>query len=87
MRIVRLELLPHPGIERPDAVERDYGMHDGILQVRLRAAVCGYALLHWSVDATPDHSLDPARHHLWLKNRAALYGVENLAIAPGFSAS
>jgi hypothetical protein len=87
MRIVRLELVPHPGIKRPDAVERDYGMDDGILQVRLRAAVCGYALLHWSVDATPDHGLDPARHHLWLRNRAALYGVENLAIAPGFSAS
>ena len=83
MRIVRLELVPHPGLDRPDAVARDYGMQDGVLHVRLRAAVCGYALLHWSVDATADHALDPARHHLWLRNRAALYGVENLAIAPG----
>lgn len=83
MRIVRLELVPHPGLDRPEAIARDYGMGDDGLGVRLRAAVCGYALLHWSVDATADHSLDPARHHLWLKNRAALYGVENLAIAPG----
>lgn len=83
MRIVRLELVAHPGLERSDAVSRDYGMPDGVLHVRLRAAVCGYALLHWSVDATVDHSLDPARHHLWLRNGAALYGVENLAIAPG----
>jgi hypothetical protein len=83
MRIVRLELAPHPGVSRPEAIERDYAMRDGVLQVRLRAALCGYSLLHWSVDATPDHSLDPARHHLWLRNRLALYGVENLSIAPG----
>lgn len=83
MRIVRLELVPHPGVARSEAIERDYAMKGGALQVRLRAALCGYSLLHWSVDATPDHSLDPARHHLWLRNRAALYGVENLAIAPG----
>lgn len=83
MRIVRLELAPHPGVTRPEAIERDYAMRDGVLQVRLRAALCGYSLLHWSVDATPDHRLDPARHHLWLRNRPALYGVENLAIAPG----
>ena len=83
MRIVRLELAPHPGLDRPEAVARDYAMVDGVLHVRLRAALCGYALLHWSVDATEDHRLDPARHHLWLRNRAALYGVENLTIAPG----
>lgn len=83
MRIVRLELAPHPGLERPEAVARDYAMQEGVLHVRLRAALVGYALLHWSVDATAEHALDPARHHLWLRNRAALYGVENLAIAPG----
>lgn len=83
MRMVNLELVPHPGLERSEAVARDYGMADGVLTVRLRAAVCGYALLHWRVDATADHSLEPARHHLWLRNRGALYGVENLAIAPG----
>ena len=24
-------------------------------------------------------------YHLWLKNRQALYGVENLVIAPGYN--
>ena len=85
MRIVVLDLVPHPGLTHPDAIARDYGMQDGHLRVRLRAAVCGYALVHWGVDATPDHRLDPARHHLWLTNRAALTDVENLAIAPGFT--
>jgi len=84
MRMVDLDLVPHPGLGRPEPIERDYGMVDGCLNVRLRAALVGYALVHWSVDASPDHRLGPARHHLWLRNREALYGVENLAIAPGF---
>jgi predicted DNA-binding transcriptional regulator YafY len=83
MRIVELELAPHPALPRPEAVARDYAMTEGVLRVRLRAALVGYALQHWSVDATPDHALAPERFQLWLRNRAALYGVENLAIAPG----
>lgn len=85
MRIVELELVPHPGLAHPTAVMQDYGMTDGVLRVRMRAAVVGYALLHFAVDTTRDHSLSPARHHLWLRNLPTLYGVENLAIAPGWS--
>ena len=83
MRLVDLELVPHPGLSRPEVIARDYAMTEGVLHVRLRAALVGYALLHWSVDATGDHRLSPERHHLWLRNRAALYGVDNLSIAPG----
>jgi predicted DNA-binding transcriptional regulator YafY len=82
MRIVELELVPHPGLDRPEAVALDYAMQGGVLRARLRAATVGYALLHWGVDATEDHSLSPDRHQLWLRNGPALYGVENLAIAP-----
>jgi len=85
MRMVELELVPHPALAHPAAVEKDYGMADGLLRVRMRAAVVGYALLHFGVDTTPDHSLSPVRHHLWLRNLPTLYGVENLAIAPGWS--
>jgi predicted DNA-binding transcriptional regulator YafY len=85
MRHVTLELVPHPGLSRPEPVMRDYAMTGGVMRIRMRAAVCGYALVHWSVDISPDHRLDPARHHLWLRNRAAVHGVENLEIAPGFS--
>lgn len=87
MRFVVLDLVPHPGLSNTETVARDYQMIDGTLSVRLRAAVCGYALVHWSVDASPDHRLDPKRHHLWLRNHEALHGVENLEIAPGFEAS
>jgi len=30
------------------------------------------------------NSLIGAQYHLWLKNTVTLYGVENLAIAPGY---
>lgn len=82
-RIVEMELVPHPGVTQPKAIEADYGMQDGILRIKSRAALVGYVLRRWSVDASPDHSLDPSTYHLWLRNTPTLYGVESAAIAPG----
>lgn len=84
-RMVELELVPHPGIEHPKAIEADYGMHDGVLRIKARAALTGYVLRRWNVDASSDHRLDPATHHLWLRNTPTLYGVESAALAPGAS--
>lgn len=86
MRIVPLELVPHPRLSHPEAVVADYGMQDSVLRLRLRAALVGYALQLWGVDTTPDHALEPARHQLWLCNHPTLYGVESLTIAPGAEA-
>lgn len=83
-RIVDLELVPHPGIQWPKAVEADYGMEGGALRIKARAALTGYALRRWSIDASPNHSMDPASHHLWLRNTPTLYGVESASLAPGF---
>lgn len=85
-RIVAMELVPHPGIRWPKAVEADYAMSEGVLRIKTRAALAGYVLRRWSIDATPDHSLDPAAHHLWLRNTPTLYGVESAALAPGAAA-
>ena len=85
-RMVDMELVPHPGIEWPKAVESDYGMQDGVLRIKSRAALAGYVLRRWGVDSSPDHRLDPAAHHLWLRNTQTLYGVESAALAPGFVA-
>lgn len=82
-RMVEMELVPHPGIEHPKAIEADYGMINGLLRIKSRAALAGYVLRRWSVDASPDHRLDPATHHLWLRNTPTLYGVESAALAPG----
>ena len=84
-RIVELELVPHPAnMRNPDTIEAEYGMSDGKLVTRVRAALVGYMLRRWNVDCTLDHSLKGGENHLWLKNRQALYGVTNLALAPGY---
>lgn len=82
-RVVELELVPHPSLKHPEAVIADYGMVDGVLRTQARAAVVGYALHRWQVDCSPDHSLPPHEHQLWLRNTPALYGVESAIMAPG----
>jgi predicted DNA-binding transcriptional regulator YafY len=84
-RIVELEIVPHPRVPFPETIEHEYDMVDGTLHVNVRAAVAGYVLRRWNVDCSEDHSLDGPEYHLWLKNRQALYGVENLVIAPGYN--
>lgn len=86
-RIVDLEVVPHPGVKQPKAIEADYGMDGGVLRIKTRAALAGYVLRRWSIDASPDHRLDPASHHLWLRNTPILYGVESAMLAPGASSS
>ncbi len=84
-RMVDMELVPHPAIKQPKAIETDYGLEDGVLKIKARAALAGYVLRRWSVDSSPDHRLDPSSHHLWLRNPQTLYGVESAALAPGFA--
>ena len=83
VRMVEMEIVPHPGIKQPKAVEADYGMDGGVLKIKARAALAGYVLRRWSIDASPDHRLDPASHLLWLRNTPTLYGVESASLAPG----
>jgi hypothetical protein len=84
-RIVRLEMVPHPGLEHPKAVEADFRMEKGMFSIDMRAPLVGYALRRWSVDCTTDHSLDCKEHHLWLSNSQTLYGVESAALGPGYA--
>lgn len=84
-RIVELEIVAHPRLKYKETIEMDYGMVDGILPLGVRAAVAGYLLRRWNIDCTARGTLEGAEYHLWLKNRKALYGVENLVIAPGFN--
>lgn len=83
-RIVELDLVPHPRLNRPEIIEMDYAMTDGSIRMRVRAAVAGYMLLRWGVDASPDHSLEGHEYRLWLKDHLALYGVKNALLAPGY---
>ncbi len=84
-RVVHLELVPHPGVVHGAAIEADYGMTGGLLQLEMRAPLVGYALRRWAVDCSPDHRLDPKAHHLWLRNSQTLYGVESASLVPGYA--
>ncbi len=84
-RLVHIELVPHPGIAHPKAIEADFRMNNGVLALDMRAPLVGYALRRWSVDCSPEHSLDPKEHHLWLNNPQTLYGVESASLAPGYA--
>ena len=85
VRMVDMEIVPHPRVKWPEAVAADYGMAGGVLKLKTRAALAGYVLRRWSIDASDDHHLDPAAHHLWLSNPQTLYGVESAVMAPGRS--
>ncbi len=82
-RLVDLELIPHPRHPHPQSITCDYGMTDGVLRVRLRAAVVGYVLRQWQVDCSTGTSPD----HTWrlkLANTDCLRGLENNVLAPGY---
>lgn len=84
MRIVPLELVPHPNnIKHPKAIELDYAMKNGVLKLEVRAALAGYLLRRWNVDCSDEASQNAPEHQLWLQNSQTLYGVENINLASG----
>lgn len=83
-RFVELELVPHPSIKHSEAIELDYNMVNGVMKVEIRAATAGYLLRNWHVDCSKNSNLKSTDYHLALKNCGALYGVENLVLAPGY---
>ena len=86
MRKMDLHIVPHPtNVQYPQAIELDYGMDKGVLQLTVRAALVGYLLRRWNIDCTEEASLKGGEYQLWLRNRQTLYGAENLTIAPGYS--
>jgi hypothetical protein len=73
----------HPGVDRPEIVQRDFAMDRGDLHITVRAAIAGYVLQQWNVDCSPNRCLDPTIHRLCLKNLDAVRGVKSVEIAPG----
>ncbi|MDW1819249.1 WYL domain-containing protein [Vibrio sp. Vb1018] len=85
LRIVPLELVPHPqNIKHPKAIELDYNMNDGVLYLDVRAAIAGYLLRRLNVDCSDSARLLSPEHQLWLRNSPTLYGIENLHLAAGY---
>lgn len=82
---VNLEIVAHPNnIKHSTAIEIDYGMTDGVLEIQTNAALVGYLLRRWNVDCSEGAILSGGEYQLWLKNRAMIKHIHNLVIAPGF---
>ncbi|ERO63248.1 helix-turn-helix transcriptional regulator [Pseudomonas piscis] len=83
-RMLELPIVPHPDKKSAEIVKRDYEMQDGVLKLRVRAAMAGYVLQQYHVDCSPNHSIEDEAYRLWLKDPLALYGVESSMFAPGY---
>ena len=86
-RMVDLDMVPHPAHLHPGAIEKDFGMQQGHLNVSVRAAVAGHMLRQWQVDCSPDAALAGPQFRLRLANLKDLDAVENAVLAPGFVAA
>ncbi|MBD1389263.1 WYL domain-containing protein [Neiella sp. HB171785] len=79
-----LELVPHPhNVQHPKAIEMDYGMEDGVLNISTRVALAGYLLRRWNVDCSQTARLRSPEYQLYLQNNKALAELNELSIAPG----
>jgi hypothetical protein len=87
--IVSVVLKVHPNIAHQHAIELDYNMLEGALQLEVRASLLGYLLRQWNVDCSEDASLQGNEFHLWLSNASKikneLSGISDLVIAPGYN--
>lgn len=83
-RIVQLEIEPHPDFPTPTALHSEFNMEEGILKKKVRASSVGYYLQKLYVDCAKEVTRGEHYFRLRLKNRLALYGVENLWLAPNF---
>ncbi len=86
-QFVELQLAPHPSLRYPETIAHEYGLQNGELRLSVRAAVAGYVLRRWNVDCSENHALEGPEYHLWLRNRQALSALDNLVLAPGYSAT
>lgn len=82
--IINIELVVHPSVKHPKAIELDFCMVGGVLHLEVREALLGYLMRQWNVDCSLNASLTGNELHLWLANIEELQGIDSMAIAPGY---
>ncbi|WP_233081867.1 WYL domain-containing protein [Rheinheimera soli] len=82
--ILTIELVVHPSVSHPRAIEMDFGMDGGVLRLEVREALLGYLMRQWNVDCSHNATLTLGDCHLWLKNISELGKLACLTIAPGY---
>jgi hypothetical protein len=81
--LLTIQLIPHPKLAHSLAIELDYAMHDGVLNLPVREALLGYLMQQWKVDCSIEQSLNPCQYPLALANLDILSEVDNLTLLPG----
>lgn len=83
-RVLKLELIPHPAASDANKAKtaQEFRMMDGVIVLRVRAALAGFVLRLWDVDCSDDQSLTTSP--LKLRNTLALHDVDNAKLAPGY---
>lgn len=81
--LVTLSLIPHPSLESTLAIEMDYSMVDGKVDIHVRACVAAYVLRQWQVDCSQNSRISGQGCQLALANLEVLSKIENVTIAPG----
>lgn len=81
--ILSLQIIAHPRLAHPRAIELDYTMKEGLLELPVRAAIVGYLAHQWRIDCSENHHLDPQKYHLALQNHAVLKQIDYLNLIPG----
>lgn len=84
--MVQLNLIPHPELSNTQAVEMDYGMTNGQLDLTVRAALASYVLRQWQVDCSEGFRVRGQGCQLALANIEALQNIDNRQLAPGYGA-
>jgi hypothetical protein len=85
--IHNITLVPHPSIKYFKAIELDYAMTNGKIEVNVREALLGYLMRQWNVDCSLESTLLGEQYQLKLDNINDLQGINSMAIAPGYKES
>ena len=82
--IHQVTLVPHPSITHFKAIELDYAMIAGKVELDVREALLGYLMRQWNVDCSLQNTLVGAEYQLKLDNIHKLQGIDSMSIAPGY---
>jgi len=83
-KIHKVTLVPHPSITHFKAIELDYSMVDGKVELEVREALLGYLMRQWNVDCSLKSTLVGEQYQLRVDNINELQGIDSLSIAPGY---
>lgn len=76
-----LNLVPHPELQHRKAIEMDYGMTNGMLNLKVRIALVRYLLGQWNIDCGDSLNVSNSGYQLRLNNLEQVKKRVELVIA------